>query len=187
MRIKHKLALEVPDTACENILRIVDMSTYADVSLLPVECERLDITLPGYDVPVYITDLTYNFALNLTAQDLQIVCATDDVTYDLHDGLYTISYSICPNEKVNVTYYHLRVTAITNAYYKEICKLEISNCEPSSEQKEKFKDLAYIKMMIDAAKAKVEYCHAPEQGVKMLGFAKKLLSKYQTGCCVTCN
>jgi hypothetical protein len=187
MALKHILRLDIPETACESILRIVDMSTYAEPNLLPIGCERLDITLPGFNTPVYIQDLDYGFSLNLTAQDLGIVCGSEQIHYPLHDGLYTVRYSICPEDKVNVTYYHLRTTAITNQYFKELCKLHLEPCEPTVEQKQKMNDLRHLKMLIDAAKAKVEYCHAPKEGVKMLEYAKKLLTKYQTGCCITCK
>ena len=46
------------------------------------------------------------------------------------------------------------------------------------------KDAAAKKL---AAKAKAEYCHAPVQAVEMYTYAEKLLAKYLTGCCVTCN
>jgi hypothetical protein len=42
-------------------------------------------------------------------------------------------------------------------------------------------------MLIDAAKAKAEYCESPTQAVDMLEYARKLLSKYQSGSCITCN
>ena len=53
--------------------------------------------------------------------------------------------------------------------------------------KQHLADLRYIKMLIDGAKAKVEYCHSTEQGVEMLQYANKLMKKYQDGCCVTCS
>lgn len=187
MALKHKLRLDIPETACESVLRIVDISTYADPAVLPIGCERLDITLPGFTNPVYITDLEYGFSLNLIASDLGLVCEDPNANYSLHDGLYTITYSICPTDKVNVTYYHLRTTAVTNEYFSELCKIHLQPCEPTAEQKQKMNDLRHIKMLIDAAKAKTEYCHAPKEGVAMLDYAKSLLAKYKTGCCITCK
>lgn len=187
MLLKHKLDLEIPETSCENVLRIIDVSDYADTNLLPITCERLDIIIPGYTNPVYINTINYNFSLNLTAQDLEIICESDTGSYPLPDGVYDIRYSICPEETANVSYYHLRTTAITNQYYKELCKLNFQECEPTAELLQKIKDLRYIKMLIEAAKAKAEYCQAPDKGMQMYNYAKKLLSKYKTGCCVTCK
>ena len=46
MAIKHILALDIPDTACDTILKIWDSSSYAET--LPVDCPRLDIFFPGF-------------------------------------------------------------------------------------------------------------------------------------------
>lgn len=185
MAITHILQLDVPETSCENIIRVVDTSIYADPAILPIECQQLDITIPGTNQPVYITlGLTPNFCGVFDATDLGIDCPPGS---PLHDGLYTIRYSISPNDQMYVKYYHLRTTSATNRYYGEICKLHLQECEPSSEEKQKLDDLRYIKMLIDAAKAKAEYCHAPEQGVEMLSYANRLLDKYIMGCCITCR
>lgn len=187
MALKHVLQLDIPETACENILKIVDSSIYAKKNLLPIGCERLDITLPGYSQPVYISEnLEEGFSLNLTAEDLELTCDHPS-TMALSDGLYTIKYSICPNEKVHVTYYHLRTTCALNNYYKELCKLRLEPCEPDAEVKQKLADLRYIKSLLDAAKAKAEVCHAVKDGVAMLDYANTLLSKYASGCCITCK
>lgn len=185
MALKHILQLEVPDTACENVLKVVDMSAYASTSTLPVTCPQLSVTVPGMTQPVYFTtNLPLNFSRVLTAVDLGIGTST---SLPIPDGVYKISYSISPNDKVYVSYYHLRTTAITNRYYAELCKLHLGECEPTAEEKQKLNDLRYIKMLVDGAKAKVEYCHTPNQGVKMLEYAHKLLDKYVTGCCITCR
>lgn len=184
--LRHNLALDVPDTACENILRICDASVYAQG--LAVDCQRLDIYLPGYTVPVYITEgLSEAFCINLSASDLGLIPVNNPAITELPDGLYTIKYSVSPNEQVFVEYYHLRITATLNIYYRELCKVQLSTCEPTPEQHEKMHDLRYIKMFLDAAKAKAEYCHSPKDASNMLAYAQKLLKKYQSGCCSTCN
>lgn len=184
--LKHHLSLDVPDTACENILRICDASVYAQG--LNVDCQRLDIYVPGYTVPVYITEgLTPGFCKNFSAYDLGLMPVNNPAVADLPDGLYTIKYSVSPNDKVYVEYYHLRITATLNTYYKEVCKVQLAACEPTPEQHDKMHDLRYIKMFLEAAKAKAEYCHSPKDAVNMLAYAQKLLKKYQSGCCSTCN
>jgi hypothetical protein len=182
--IKHRLALDIPDTACDTILRIWDASLYGEG--LEIDCQRLDIFLPGFTIPVYYTDLTEGFIKNITASDLQLQHPQAEVPVILPDGLYTIRYSVSPNIEVFVEYYHLRTTTLMNTYYQEICKVQLEACEPDAEQHQKLHDLRYIKMYIDAAKAKAEYCHAPSEGVEMLAYAERLLRKYLTGCCVSC-
>ena len=187
MAIRHTLALDIPETACENIIRILDASIYG--LGLAVDCPRLDIYLPGFSLPIYYTHedgLTPGFMLNLSTADLGIT-THDSPAGTFPDGLYTIRYSVSPNETVYVQYYHLRTTTLTNTYYREICKVQLQACEPNAEQHQRLHDLRYIKMYIDAAKAKAEYCHAPVQAVEMYQYAEKLLAKYLTGCCVSCN
>lgn len=186
MAIKHFLALDVPDTGCETVLKISDSSTYG-VGLLK-DCLRLDIYLPGFATPVYINDLNPLFNLNLSTIDFGLQTVDTDVLQSLPDGLWKIRFSVSPNDKVYVEYYHLRTTRITNLYYKELCKLRLSTCEPDSETHQKLHDLRYIKMYIDGAKSKAEYCHSPNQAVEMLAYAEKLLKKYNSGnCCLTCK
>lgn len=184
MAHKHSLAIDIPDTACENTLRIVDVSIYD--SLVEFDCPRLDIYLPGFSEPIYYTDLTEGFIKNLSTQSLGL-SAQENPINNLPDGLYTIRYSVSPNTLVYVQYYHLRVTYLTNVYYREICKIQMQACEPTAEQIERMKDLRYIKMYIDAAKAKAEYCHSPKQAIEMYTYAERLLAKYQSGACVSCN
>jgi hypothetical protein len=185
MAIKHRLSLDILDTACDHILKISDASSYGN-ALAPT-CLRLDILLPGFYSPKYIEDLTPGFTMNVDMVTLGYQEASNTVLNSFPDGLYVIRYSVAPNDKVYVVYNHLRVTCISNEYYREICKLQLAPCEPTAEVKQKLNDLRYIKMLIDAAKAKAEYCESPTQAVDMLEYARKLLSKYQSGSCITCN
>lgn len=181
MAKKHILALDIPDTACDHILKIWDSSVYSDV--IPVECSLLEITLPGFYQPNYITDVEPNFILNLSTIELGI---SSDYANPLPDGIYHIKYSVSPNSKVFVEYSHLRVTCLLNEYYRELCKIRLEPCEATEEKKQKIEKLRYIKMLIDASKAKVEYCDMPNDGLSMFKYARKLLSEFQTGKCGTC-
>ena len=185
MAVKHFLELDIPDLSCESILKITDISVYG--AGLDIDCLRLDIWLPGFSTPTYFTDLLPFFTRNFSPIDFELQHPDTDALISLPDGLYTIRFSVSPNDKVYVEYYHLRTTRITNLYYKELCKVQLQNCEPDAEQHQKLHDLRYIKMYIDAAKSKAEYCHSPKQAVEMLAFSEKLLNKYKTGCCLTCK
>ncbi len=186
MAIKHYLALDIPDTAVPTVLRIVDASVYGQG--LPVECPRLDIYLPGFQEPVFISEgLTPGFSKNISGIDLGLQHPQSETLIGLPDGLYKIRYSISPNEKVFVEYYHLRTTKIMNAYAAELCRLQLEKCEPTAELHKKLHDLRYIKLYLDGAKAKAEQCHAPAQAIDMMTYAEKLLSKYHSGCCISCG
>lgn len=190
MAIKHYLYLDIPDTACVSVLKITDTSVYA--TGLAVDCLRLDITLPGNTQPIYLTvdelpALVPGFVLNLSPIELQLQASNCTELITLPDGLYTITYSISPNDLVNVTYYHLRVTKTLNKLYNELCKIQLERCEPTKEVMEKLEELRFIQMYIAAAKAKAEYCNAPNQAVDMLRYAIRLLDKFQNSCCTSCH
>lgn len=186
MAIKHFLQLDIPETACATILKIQDSSVYG--TGLAIDCPRLDIILPGLTQPIYLTPSPVpGFNLNISAIDLAIQPISTSVLSELPDGLYTITYSVSPNATVFVTYYHLRTTKTKRRYYEELCKLQLQACEPTAEYIQKLNELRYIYMLIEAAKAKAEYCLAPGQGTDMLNYAIKLLDGFNSTCCTTCN
>tara|TARA_Y100001937_G_C6998640_1_gene275418 strand:- start:465 stop:650 length:186 start_codon:yes stop_codon:yes gene_type:complete len=57
-------------------------------------------------------------------------------------------------------------------------------CEPESERAEVIRELGYIKTLIDAAVAKVEYCQSATEGMELYNYAKRLLGKID--CSATC-
>lgn len=177
MSYKHILSLEVPETANEALLRIVDTTSYD--SNLPVECPILQIMSPGFNVPVNIDMLPgFNVALNACTLGIQSAnCGT--TTQPLPDGVYVIRYSVSPNDKAWVEYNHLRVTSTMTAYYKKLAEIDCAPCEPSAETKKILAEMCYIRAMIDAAKAKVEYCQSPREGVELLTYAIKKLKSLE--------
>ena len=44
-------------------------------------------------------------------------------------------------------------------------------------------ELKYVRTMIDAAVAKVEYCHSPTEGMNLYNFALKKLNKITCDSC----
>lgn len=173
---KHVLILEAPDTLNLCILPVVDRSVYADT--IPYDCPQLSVTVPGFNVPVIITDLTKNFTRNLTACDLDLQtvdCGTE--FFSLSDGIYILKYSVAPNEYAYVEYNHLRLTKAYNDINEVYCKLNLSGCEPEFKKKEKLKELQFIEQMFKAAKAYIEWCHKPGQGMDIYTYARKRLDK----------
>jgi len=173
MASKHILTLEVPETANDRLLRVVDTSSY--LSNLPVECGTLQITSPGFNAPRNIEAIPgFNLVLNACTLGIQVTgCDSDNEP--LPDGIYVIRYSVSPNDKVWVEYNHLRTTQTLNAYYKKLCEIDVAACEPSTEVKQAMYEMKYIRTLIDAAKAKVEYCGNPSEGLELLQYAIKRL------------
>jgi hypothetical protein len=183
MASKHQLSLELPDTNNIKVLRIFDTSIYADG--VGQDCGVLSITSPGFNLPVNI-ELLPGFNTTLTACTLGLQkTGCSEAVQPLPDGIYVINYSMSPNSIVQVEYNHLRVTQTVNRYYNLMCELEMGACEPDADIKEKLIELRLIKSFIDAAKAKVEYCHSPEAGMELLLYAKKRLDKITNGLCGT--
>lgn len=184
MAYKHQLSLEVPDTNNCSVFRIFDTSIYDEH--VPVTCGTLEITSPGYNQPVSIEVLPlFNLVLNGCTLGIQKQgCGT--VSERLPDGIYTIRYSVSPNDKVYVEYYYLRTCMTNNKYFNELCKLELAACEPQAEVKEQLQELRLIKSFIDAAKAKIEQCNDLQEGMELFLYAQKRLQKIQNNGCANC-
>jgi len=181
---RHVLSLEVPDTMNKSILRIMDTSIYAPN--LDVKCQLLQVTLPGFAVPENFEypQIEEGFALNLTACDFGVQTTECGTNYwDLSDGIYIIKYSVSPNELVYVEYNHLRITQALWRYNNLLCEMDYPSCEPSAEMKDKLNRLRLIRTYLDAAKAKVEYCHQPDRGMMLYNYAIKMLDKLDCKSC----
>lgn len=174
----HVLSLEVPDTLNSSILRVVDTSVYNNQ--IPVTCPQLWITVPGFTYSVLFTEpvLQPGFIFNLTACDLEIQTAQCGTTYyDIPDGIYAIKYSVSPNDIVYVEYNHLRITKALKMIEEVLCDLDLGACEPPSSIVDILDRVTMIKRYLDAAKAKVEFCHEPEKGMVLYNYALKMLKK----------
>jgi len=184
MASKHQLSLELPESNNIKVFRIVDNSSYA--AELPVECGTLNITSPGFNLPRSIEVLpNFNLVLNACTLGLQRT-GCGQTSEILPDGIYVINYSVSPNSSVFTEYNHLRVTQTMNRYYNLLAELELGACEPDADLKEKLKELRLIRSFIEAAKAKVEYAHQPEEGIELLIYAKKRLDKITSQIQCTC-
>jgi hypothetical protein len=183
---KHQLSLDIPDTITSCVMRIIDTSTY-DGNITP-ECLTLTITPPGFTVASTLTGYTPGFIANITACDLGIQtsnCAT--TRSDLADGVYVVKYSIAPAEYVYVEYNHLRITAALNKIQSLLCCLDVAACEPQGQVREELREVQLLSTMLQAAKAKVEYCHNPNQGMAMYNYVNSRLTKLMGGCsCTDC-
>jgi hypothetical protein len=177
----HVLSLEVPTVMNTCILTIMDTSQYSD--LIPVTCPYLNITVPGFQHSVQL-DVVAGFVENITACDLNLQTSNCGTQYvDIPDGIYIIKYSVSPNDQVYVEYNHMRITKALNRYYNILCRLDVSDCDPPFKIKQRLQELNFIKMYLEAAKSKVEFCHEPQKGMSLYNYALKLLNKMD---CVNC-
>jgi hypothetical protein len=175
MASKHILSLEIPTVSNCDLLCIKDTSQYS--SELAVDCEELLITLPGFSVPVLIK-VDKDFDMCLTACTLAIQKSDCGTTQEkIPDGVYIIKYSVSPNSKVYVEYNHLRVTRLLTTYYEVLCDLEVQACQPDSEKQSLLAEMSYIRTVIDAAGANVEYCQSAAHGMQLYNYAKNRLNK----------
>tara|TARA_R100001463_G_scaffold4411_1_gene16586 strand:+ start:1236 stop:1790 length:555 start_codon:yes stop_codon:yes gene_type:complete len=175
MAKKHILSLEIPTVANCEIFTIWDTSEYADE--LAVDCPTLSVTAPGFQNPMSIEqDENFHRDFSTCAFGLQTVdCG--GVRHVFPDGIYVIRWSVSPHDKVYVEYNHMRITTILSAYYEKLCEIEAKPCEPSSDMISLMSEMKYIRTLIDAAKAKVEYCHEPNAGMELYEYAKMRLEK----------
>ena len=175
MAEKHILSLEIPTVSNCNLLCIKDTSQYSKD--LAVDCEELQITLPGFSVPVLVkVDKDFDMCLTACALNLQKE-KCGDTQQNIPDGIYIVRYSVSPNSKVYVEYNHLRVTALLTSYYEVLCDLDVHACQPNSTKESLLAELSYIRTMIDAAVSNVEYCSSAAQGMQLYNYAKIRLNK----------
>lgn len=183
---QNVLSVEVIDTLNKCIFRVQDTSVYN--LQRPVICPLLQITLPGFTVPVQFTDtdIQLGFSLNLTACDLDLQTQGCGTKYDdLPDGIYIIKYSVSPNDITYVEYNHLRITCALNKVQAVYCDLDLSTCDPPASVKAKLNQIRLIQQYLNAAKAQVEFCHQPSKGMELYRYALKLLSKLT--CSTSCS
>lgn len=183
----HILSLEIPDVLNKCVIRLEDTGLYA--SWLPINCFTLEITAPGFTDPSVITTLTPNYTANLSACDLGLQTTNcDNYNNNLQDGVYIIRQSLSPNDIVYVEYNHLRITLALNKYQALLCCIQKSfNCDPAPEVKKKLMEAQFIRTLLDAAKAEVEYCHSPKNGVTTYLYAVSRLDKLLCACsCPEC-
>lgn len=181
---KHNLALHIPEVYNPKIIQIIDQSEYSQS--LEVTCTYLEVYTPGFKKPTYLeVEPGFNSRLSACALGLQR-SHCGELQADLPDGIYVIKYSVAPNEKVYVEYYHLRVTGIMNRLYVAKGELMLQPCSPTQDVEEQLKELRFIEDLIDAAKIRVEDQFKAEEGIALLTYAKIRLEKYTNKKCSYC-
>lgn len=180
-----QLLLDVLDTKSLKTFRVADASWYN--SKIKVEDAKLSITPPGVTDAV-VFNVKKNFSTVFNSSNLKLKRAK--VYSDLQalpDGIYTIKYSIRPNNDAWVEYDYMRIDSLMHCYFEEMCKLKLQACTPTKEQNVKLKDLSEIRLYIENSKIEVEYCGNRKRGIELYNYAKKLIDKFKTGSCLNCK
>lgn len=180
MAAKHILSLEILNVSNTKYLSIKDTSQYAKG--LGTDCSELLITPPA---PLGTTALKTSiiavkpgFDLNITACALKLQSMScNEIRTDIPDGVYVIRYQLSPHDKTYVEYNFLRTTGLMKIYYEKLCALDMAACEPDSTRKSLLLEMNMIKMLIDGAKSKVEYCSQPAAGLELFNYAKRKLER----------
>ena len=179
MAAKHILSLEVLNVSNTKYLSIKDTSKYAEG--LGTDCAELLITPPSPDgttKQTSIIEVKPGFDLNITSCALNLqTMSCNEIRTDIPDGVYVIRYQLSPHDKTYVEYNFLRTTGMLKLYYEKLCALEMAACEPDSTRKGLLLEMNMIKMLIDGAKSKVEYCSQPGAGEELFKYAKKKLER----------
>lgn len=177
----HKLALDIPDTLNECVFKVWDSSSYSDT--LGTECPKLEVTLPGFQLPSVITSLKPGFAVNLNACELGIQVYNCGVQFNpLPDGVYVVRLSYSPNDQLYVEYNSLRITCALNQINKILCCLDLAACQPVQPTKDQIHELKELEIMLQGAKANVDYCHHPKKGMAMYNYVVGRLTKLACAC-----
>lgn len=154
---------------CE-YLTVIDTSEYN--TAIPVENPILRIELPNFSkfvdvpyVPSAVNNINTNL-LNLTTND----------KVKLPAGVYKITQSICPNDKLQYVYYVLNICP-------DLEKLACALCEVDSSDISEYKEMHELLMSLDIAKYLVEKCQDLKNGTILYNIAAKKIEKLKNCNC----
>jgi hypothetical protein len=163
--------------------RIQDNSAYGE-GFTP-ECGALYVTPPGFNYPTgFEVDPYFNILIN--SSNLGLTKPSEPLA-ELSDGAYIVRYSINPNDKTWVEYYHFVNCVQLSKYNAVLCKLNLMGCDSDDTKESYMKELCKIKLYIDGAKAYAERGALDKSG-ELYSYADKLLTKLsdKISGCKTC-
>lgn len=162
----NNLDFEVINTGNEKTLVLIDSSTYFEKPQTPL----LDIKLPGFAEP-FTVNIEFSQINILTSSTIGITnLLNNDCIVNLPDGVYELTYRICPYKYQFITKNHLRTETLETELDKIFCSLD---CNTLLIDNPKIKrDISDILILIESAKANVRggYC---DKGTKDYQLAKK--------------
>lgn len=174
---RHILQLDIPPTNNEGIFIVKDVSIYT--TSLPVLCPSLQITPPGFGTPTTITPTGQNFEMILNACTLGITVPANCATTCPHipDGIYSLYYTVSPNDQVFVGYQYLRIVSAINRLNGYLCDLSLPNCLPSKEMEYELRNIDIIRNYLRSAQTNVNNLKNPVDGMNQYNFAISLMNK----------
>lgn len=159
----------------------------ADISQYPtgyyITNPTIEFTIPGFK----------KVALPFTTSSINVyngnnlgVCNVTDINYlsPLPDGIYTVRFSISPNNTTYVEKNFMRTEIIECKYSKAFLKLDITQCDNEIKKYKKDK-LNKIRLFIDGSIASANDCDL-NTSYKLYQKADEMLKKFSDGEC-DCN
>jgi hypothetical protein len=115
-------------------------------------CDRIAF----YDLSIYNTDIPVKTPIiKILYPDFQI---PESLSYEpnkinivntpISDGLYTLEFSVCPNDKVKKTYYYFKTCNLMSQLQTKLCQVS-GNKDKVLELVEQFKYIYAIKMIAE--------------------------------------
>jgi len=142
---------------------------------------KLDLQYPNsldyVNIPV---GKNFTYVINSNTIGLTNVTRTDALS-ELPDGLWTIKYSICPNDELYVEYTFLRNIKQLIKYHNLFCQIEIDKCN-KKHYLEDLKTIRSIKDIIDAAQYLADDCGKYEKAIELYNYADSLLNEFTKDC-----
>ena len=115
------------------------------------------IQYPGSDKYVsFNVGIHFNVIINSNTLGITNVTTSDGLS-DLPDGLWTVNYSICPNDELFIEYRFLRTTKLEIKWNNAFCSLEIEKCTKKNYSSD-LEKLREISQFIDAAIYMADCC-----------------------------
>lgn len=137
--MRHNLKIEVQDIYLDTrYIKVTDWSVYNPQ--LALTNRVLKMLVPGREMPV-ITTLPASDSLIYNSKILKL----SKVVEDLPDGLWEVTYSICPNEKLFDKVYHFRTAVLNNRLHGTLAKY--FNCRQTLYEKDFVQALLMLKAL----------------------------------------
>lgn len=128
---RHHLDFDIIPLNNPKTMVFVDASTYMETPSRPI----LQVTPPGYK-KYFVANIVHNRVNTLNSNTLGFGDAYSQTSLvDLADGVWTLTYRICPYESVFVTKYHLRTVALDCLLSKVYKQLDAADCDTSTDPK----------------------------------------------------
>ena len=170
----HFINFTIIPTSDDKSIVFADNSDYYKLPESPI----LEIVLPGFNkiFTVNIEPSKFN-VLNSNLIGLTSILKTNNLV-SLPDGIYTLTYKICPYEYFNITKYYLKTDSLEKDLADVFNKIKIDS--DITEHFEFKKQVMDIMVLIESAKACVNNGYL-DRGTKDFKLAtnklKKLLNK----------